>query len=82
MLLCLLGLAVGRLRGGASATREVERRPVPAVLASVSPDEFVDRIEAISRYMTRRRYPDLVNTSGETRLASTTNNRYQNGEPI
>ena len=47
MLLCLLGLAVGRLRGGASATREVERRPVPAVLASVSPDEFVDRIEAI-----------------------------------
>ena len=41
VLLCLLGLAVGRLRGGASATREVERRPVPAVLASVSPDEFV-----------------------------------------
>ncbi len=47
VLLCLLGLAVRRLRGGASATREVERRPVPAVLASVSPDEFVDRIEAI-----------------------------------
>ena len=47
VLLCLLGLAVGRLRGGASATQEVERRPVPAVLASVGPEEFVDRIEAI-----------------------------------